>query len=434
MQLKKVSTGYVPRSWQARLHRVARRFNVFVFHRRAGKTVFSINHLIDKALKNRNKNPKYAYIAPTYAQAKKIAWDYFKEYTREIPGVVVNESELRIVIFRGDDKIQIYLLGAENPDSIRGLYLDGVILDEYADMHPDTWGKVVRPALSDRQGWGIFIGTPKGMNDFKDKFDYARSGKDLEWMGYLMRASESKLIPEWELKAAAREMTEEEYAQEFECDFGAALVGAYFGKYMNRAEKEGRIRKVPYDKHVPVDTFWDLGIGDSTAIWFAQVVGDEYHLIDYIEASGEGLEYYVKQLQAKGYIYGEHVFPHDVSARSLDTGRTREETLRSMGLENIRVLDKLPVEDRIHAARMLLDKCYFDIDKCSRGVNCLINYQRKWDAKNKIFLQKPLHNWASHGSDAFGYFALGIRRNSGRLQNRSDLPRTAVSDYNELDF
>lgn len=434
MSVQKVSTGYVPRDWQAKLHRTARRFNVFVFHRRAGKTVFSINHLIDKSLKNKKKNPKYAYVAPTYAQAKKIAWDYFKEYTRNIPGVTVNESELRITVQRGEDKIQIYLLGAENPDSIRGLYLDGVILDEYADMHPDTWGKVIRPALSDRQGWAIFIGTPKGLNDFKEKYDYSRSNKDLEWLGFILRASESKLIPEWELRAMQNEMTEEEYAQEMECDFGAALVGAYYGKQMNKAEKDGRIRAVPYDPHVPVDTFWDLGIGDSNSIWFAQVIGDEYHLIDYVEDSGEGLEYYVKLLQEKGYIYGEHVFPHDVRARSLDTGRTREDALRSMGLQNIRILEKLPPEDRIHAARMLLDRCYFDASKCARGINCLINYQRKWDAKNQIFNNSPLHNWASHGADAFGYFALGIRQNSGRMANRQDLPRSSVSDYNELDY
>ena len=431
-KVERVSTGYVPRPLQAELHLKLKRFNVLVCHRRFGKTVFAINDKIDKALRNPLLNPQYAYFAPFYGQAKRVAWDYLKEYTKNIPGATANEADLRIDIPRPAmrDRIRFMLLGADNPGSIRGIYLDGATLDEYAEMDPLIWSQVIRPALADRKGWASFIGTPKGQNHFHDIYQKALT--DPKWFTAIFRASETGIIDPEELAEARRAMSPEEFEQEFECSFTAALIGAYFGKEMEAAEKEKRVCKVPWDKSVPVDTFWDLGIGDTTAIWFMQQVGREYHAIDYVEDSGRDLAYFVSELRRRPYVYREHVLPHDAAARELGTGKTRQETLRDHGLERTIIQPRQSLEDGIHAARMMLSKVWFDQEKCARGITALKNYERKWDAKNKIFSSKPHHNWASHGSDAFRIFALGSRDNSVR-QNRRNLPRQALSSYDVLE-
>jgi hypothetical protein len=413
---------------QAEIHRSLQRFNVLVLHRRFGKTVLSINEMVDRALRNTTKSPQYAYIAPTYGQAKRVAWEYIKDFTRKIPGAKANEADLRVDIPRPktEDKIRIMLLGAENPGSVRGIYLDGVVLDEYAEMDPTIWSQVVRPALADREGWAIFIGTPKGQNHFYNLYSQAQQYED--WYVRMFRASETKVIADSELEAAQREMSEEEYEQEFECSFTAALVGSYYGKLLDKAEKDGRLCNVPYDPNVPVDTFWDLGIGDTTAIWFCQTVGQEFRLIDYLEDGGQGLDFFVRELKKKPYIYREHTLPHDARARELGTGKSREETLRGLGLRQLYILPRWGVDDGIHAVRMLLPKCWFDKVKCERGIKALRNYQRKWDSRNQLFLSKPKHDWASHGSDAFRYLAMGSKSEVQRTDVKK-LPRKVLEEY-----
>lgn len=443
MQRKRVeiSTGYKPRTLQAALHRALKRFNVIVCHRRFGKTVFSCNEMVDQGLRNNRKNPQYAYIAPTYGQAKRVAWDILKDVTKDFPDVKVNEAELRIEIPRPDrgDFIRFILLGAENPGTLRGIYLDGVLLDEFAEMDPVVWSQVIRPALSDRLGWAIFIGTPKGQNAFFDMHNYAKMGdpdKQLpppdDWYTIIHKASETGIIDQGELDAARAIMTEEEYAQEYECSFSAALVGAYYGKQMEEAETSGRVTAVPHDTSCTVDTFWDLGIDDTTVIWLGQKVGKEWHFIDYIEMSGEGLEYYVKELNLRKYNYGKHYLPHDAEARELGTGKSRVETLVSLGLrkEKIVVVPRQEVADGINAVRMILARCWFDATRCKKGVLSLKSYERKWDSKNKIYQQRPLHNWASHGSDAFRTFAMGIDERAPSEESKKQYPRRTQSEYN----
>lgn len=430
-----ISTGYQPRPIQQFLHTAVMlfRFIVLVCHRRFGKTVFVLNEAIDRALRNGRKNPQYAYIAPTYGQAKRIAWNYLKEYTKNIPCRNVNESELKIEIERPHlgDKITFYLLGADNPDSLAGIYLDGVILDEYSLMNPAIWTTIIRPALADRKGWAIFIGTPRGQNHFFDVFNFAKKNTET-WYAALYKASETGIIDPEEYEALRQEMTDEEFAQEMECSFTAALVGSYYGKYMEDLEKDKRLGKVAYDLHVPVETAWDLGVGDTTSIWFFQRCGTEVHLIDYYEMSGKGLEHYVKMIKEKSYIYHEHHLPHDANARSLETGNSRVETLRKLGLGRIHILPRLSIEDGIHAARMVLPRCFFDAEKCERGISALKNYQKKWDAKNKIYIDKPLHDWSSNGADAFRYLALSIRPNKNII-NTNHLPQAAYENYNILE-
>jgi phage terminase large subunit len=421
-----INTGYVPRPLQYELHRRLRRFNVLVAHRRFGKTVFSINHMGDRALKENKPMPRFAYLAPTYGQAKRVVWDYLKAWASKIPNAEVNEAELRVDL--PHNKARIILLSAENPTSLKGIYLDGVILDEYAEMNPVAWREVIRPTLSDRKGWAIFIGTPKGRNNFYEMYKGATEGwketasgilvPDADWYGQVFRASETGILDEKELASARQQMTEEEYNQEFECSWDAGLVGSYFTKELALARAEGRITTVSHDPMVPVDTYWDLGLNDATSVWFCQTIRGEDRMIDYYEISGASLPEIVVDLQKKRYKYGETVLPHDAAARDLSTGRSQVQVMRSLGLSRIRVIPRVGTKrEGINAARMAFSTTWFDKQKCDKGLEALANYQRKWDAKNNVYQESPLHNWASNGADAFQQFGLGRRgdsRDSGR--------------------
>lgn len=432
--VKHIQTGYDPRPLQLYLHGALRRFNVIICHRRFGKTVFSINEMIDRGMRNQRKNPQYAYVAPTYGQAKRIAWDYLKEYTKNIPGVIVNESELRVDIPRPGmgDRVRFVLLGAENPNTIRGMYLDGVLLDEYAEMDPTIWTQVILPALSDRKGWAIFIGTPKGKNHLWDVYRDARAFMDQgsqDWFTTIYKASETGVISPEELELAREAMSAEEFEQEFECSFNAALVGAYYKEEMAQAEREGRVTNVPYDKHVPVCTYWDLGKSDSTSIWFVQYVGKEYHIIDYLEDNGKEIAFYCSEILKRPYLYAEHVLPHDAAAKILGMENTRQEQIENLlGRRNVRVLKRASVEDGIAAVRRILNMCWFDKTKCAQGVEALKSYEKKWDAKNKVYMSTPLHNWASHPADSFRQFAMGIQEPQTN-EYRNSRPTRTKSSY-----
>ena len=437
MEVVKLKTGYLPRPYQDYVHSHLRRFNVIVLPRRSGKSEVAINEIIDKALRNMLRNPQYAYIAPTFGAAKRIAWDRLKDYTKNIPGVRAYENELKLVIDRPatDDKISIFLLGAENPAAILGMYLDGVVFDEFAEQDPMVWTRIVRPMLADRKGWAILMGTPKGQNHFYEWFNHAGNSDPKEWFRCLFTSEDLQHLPQSELDEARKTMTEEEYEQEFQCSFQAGIVGAYYARYIQKLLDNKKISSVPYDPSIPVTTYWDLGIGDTTAIWFEQTVGKEHHFIDHLEMSGQGLEWYTQQLQKKGYVYGEHVLPHDAQARELGTGKTRVETLLGFWPNmRIRVAKKHMVDDGINSVRMMLSKCWFDAKNCERGVKALQNYQSKYDNKNKVLQVKPLHNWASHSADAFRLFAVeheATESNStGAYSSGRDLPRECDSDYN----
>jgi phage terminase large subunit len=397
-KVHEIKIPYKPRPLQREVHKSLKRFNVLVCHRRFGKSVLAINELILHAVNN--PNHKLAYIAPTYRQGKAIAWDYLKQYTKPLMyfGGDKNETELRIDLWNGS-KIQIY--GADNNDSLRGLGFHGVIMDEYAIMAPRTWTEIVRPAISDTLGWVIFIGTPMGHNQFWEVYDYALRGHK-DWFGKLYRASETGVIPDDELKQAASIMTEEQYNQEFECSFTAAVSGSYYGKLMTKADNENRIGHVPLDSNVGVETWWDLGIGDSTAIWFAQRVGEEVHLIDYYENSGESLMHYADVLEDKGYAYSRHIAPHDIQARELGTGKSRLEVSQELGIM-FEVAPRLEVDHGIESVRNALPYCWFDREKCKLGIDALRQYRKQWDEKNQVFKSKPLHDWCSHSADAFRY-------------------------------
>jgi phage terminase large subunit len=378
-----------------------------VTHRRAGKTVACIHDLQRQALRCPRVRPRFAYLSPFLRQSKAVAWDYLRAAmsSARVAGATVHESELR-VDYPGGAQVRLY--GADNPDAMRGVYFDGIVLDEYADMDPRVWSEIVRPALADRRGWAVFIGTPRGRNAFFEL--WRRSQTEEGWFSMMLKASQSGLIPDSELELARRDLTEEQYAQEFECSFDAAVVGAYYGKLMARAEAERRIAGVPYDPAAPVWTAWDLGIRDATAIWFAQVIGREIRIIDYYEASGVDLGHYVREINARSYACAGHIVPHDAQAKELGTGKSRLEVMESLGLRPITLAPLHRVEDGINAVRMFLPKCWFDARKCARGIDALKLYRAEYDDKLQALRPHPVHDWTSHAADSFRYLALTLDR------------------------
>jgi len=407
IQALDVVIPYKPRQVWESYHASDARWRVVVAHRRAGKTVAAINGLIRTALTCAHPNPRCAYIAPYLAQAKAVAWDCLKRYTAPIPGVRWTEAELR-ADFPNGGRVRLY--GADNADALRGQYFDDVDCDEFGDWDPRAWTEVIRPALSDRGGRASFTGTPRGKNAFYDLRQRARHGSTGAgaegWALWELRASETGLLTTAELDDARAAMDAAAYAREYECSFDAAIEGAYYAAEMGKAEAERRIGRVPIEPLARIDTYWDLGIDDATAIWFAQDVGQERRLVDYLEVSGEGLADIVRRIEAKDYRLGRHVLPHDAAARELGTGRTRVETLKALGLRNLEIMPQQAVADGINAVRLVLGRCWFDAERCERGIEAMKQYRREWDGKRQTWRERPLHDWTSHAADAFRYGAL----------------------------
>ena len=399
-----VKIDYQPRDQFAPLHARSQRWAALVCHRRAGKTVACVGELVIRAIRTGKQNARYAYIAPYYSQAKQVAWDYLKHMVAPL-GAEVRESELSVKLPKNGAVIRLF--GADNPDALRGIYLDGVVLDEYADTKPSLWGAVIRPLLADRRGWAVFIGTPKGRNAFYEIVHHARNSDD--WFDLTLKASESGLLHSDELADAQRTMSEDQYNAEFECSFDAAILGAYWGKEMRIALEMGRICDVPYDPAVPVETAWDIGRTDSTAIWFFQRVRGEKHFIDHYEANGEDIPDYAKVLADKPYKYSDHWLHHDARAKTLASGgKSVIEQLFALGIR-AQIGPELSRQDGIQAARMVLAVSWFDRTRCMDGIEHLRQYRRQWDEDRKMFGPDPAKTPHNHTADAFRYAAIAMR-------------------------
>jgi phage terminase large subunit len=408
-----VRINYAPRPHFMPFHRRSNRFACMVAHRRAGKTVASVNEAVARAIYSRRKRPRYAYVAPLLKQGKKIAWEYLKEYTAGLEKKKPSESELAIVFKHNDAEIGIY--GADNPDSFRGQYFDGVILDEYGDMSPSVWSKVLLPTLSDRKGWAVFIGTFKGKNHFYRIFRRSQGldlneGEDPEhfrqnWFNLLLKASDTGIIPEEELKLQRAEMDEEEYQQEYECNPNAVVKGTYYAKILAQLEAKGQIfANIDWEPDQPVEVVFDLGYTDSTAAWFFQRRPGGIALIDYLEAHSQPLSYYFDELDRRHYRYSTIWLPHDAKAKSLQTGRSTIEQFLYKGFP-VRIAPNLSLQDGVAAARKILPMCWFNA-KTENGVEALRSYKREFDEDRKTFRDQPLHDWSSHGADSFRYLSL----------------------------
>jgi hypothetical protein len=401
-----VELPYAPRRIFIPYHERRERWASLVAHRRAGKTVGCVNDIIARALSLLIPHGRYAYVAPFLAQAKEVAWEYLKRFS-EPASRGKNESELWVELVNGS-RIRIH--GADNPDRLRGAYLDGVVLDEYADMRPSVWGEVIRPMLADRQGWATFIGTPKGRNEFYDV--HKRAVESPDWFAATLKASETGILSSVELTAARGDMTEAQYAQEFECSFEAAIQGAYFAKEIADARAQRRIGNVARDPLLPVRAFLDLGgagaTADAMAIWVGQFVGREIRLLHYIEGVGQVLAYYVNKLRELGYADAMIVLPHDGVTVNSVTGKHYYDHWKDAGfnvLPPIANQGRGAAMMRVEAARRIFPQCWFNEATCEAGIDALIYYHERWDEERKIGLG-PEHDWSSHGADAFGLMAI----------------------------
>ena len=419
----KIQIPYTPRKHQAYIHQELdkHRYAVLCCHRRFGKTVMVLNHLIRAALTNTNHSPRLAYIAPTYKQAKSIAWDYLKFYTKNIPGTKWNESELRCDLVNGS---RITLLSSENFDSIRGIYLDICAIDETAQVSQGLIDEVIIPALSDRKGKLFLIGTPKGMNNiFYDYYQKAQA--DPKWFLFKAKASETNIVDEEELGNALTVMGKAKYDQEFECSFIGNLEGSIYGELVQELDDKGNIGAVPYDPSLPVNTAWDIGYNDSTSIIFFQLLNHQINIIETYEDDNEALPHYIKFLQDKDYIYDTHYGPHDLDVTEFSNGKTRREVASALGVR-FRIAPRILLEDGIHAVKMLLPRCKIDSENCADLLIALRHYHRKFNDKERIFKSKPVHDFSSHMCDALRCLATGLDENKTTNKN---LQRVADSSY-----
>ena len=429
-----VNIKYEPRSHFVDFHNRDKRWACLVCHRRAGKTVACVEDLATRATYTPKKNARYAYIAPFYRQAKDVAWTYLKEATDNGLAVKVRESALRVELFNG---AWITLYGADNPDALRGLYFDGVVLDEYGDCRPSLWAEVILPTLTDRQGWAVFIGTPKGHNHFYEINNLAQATPD-SWYHMRLTATESGILPIEELQEIKRQYVTqpEKYAQEFECSFEAAIQGAYYADLIHTAENEDRICQVPYISGHPLYVASDLGYTDSTAMWFWQTVYNaesgttDINIVDYHEADSKALSYYFDLLDYLPYEYTQFYLPHDAAAKTLQTGRsTIEQFVEHFGGTKVTLLPKLAVQHGVDAARSLLPRTRFDKEKAGTGVEALRAYQRNYNELTKAFSNQPLHNWASNGADGFRYLALAMKDIAPKKEPKAEFDFTKPVQY-----
>jgi len=401
-----VSIEYEPRKAFVEFHQRDNRFAAMVVHRRGGKTVACIHELVVRASYTKKKKAKYAYIGPFRKQAKDIAWEYLKDATEQIRIGAPRESDLRVKLLNGST-IEIY--GADNPNSIRGLFFDGVVMDEYGDCRPSLWGEIILPTLMDRRGWAVFIGTMRGKNHFFKILERAK--KEESWYYMKLKASESGILNEDDLIEARAEMTEAQYQQEMECNENATVAGTYYSGIIATMEKEGKMGHFPYDPQELVYVSSDLGFSDSTAMWFWQLMPEGPRIIDYEEHDGKKLQFYFDMLEEKGYDYACIWLPHDAKADTLSTDRTTVEQFLDWknSLKKsfpVKVVPRLARQHGIDAARMIMPRCVFNIKECYDGVESLRAYRRSFNEKTQQFSNEPLHDWAADGADSFRYFAL----------------------------
>lgn len=422
---------YVPRSVFTPLHNRDKRWVCVVAHRRCGKTVAMCADLVIGALETALPKPQFAYMAPQRDQAKRVAWTYLKDLTRPMWSKPPNESELKITINNGHGgESTIYVAGADNYDALRGMYFDGVVLDEVGQIRPSAWYKVLRPALSDRRGWAIFAGTPAGKNMFWNLREEARMNPETHLLLELP-ASKTGIIHPDELRDAKAQMTEDAFAVEYECSFDAAVPGAYFAKQIGDAYNENRIGKFPVDPAFPVNLVADLGYTDSCSWWGWQETRDGIRIVDFMEDDNQPIQFYIDWVKSRPYLVNpKGVFlPHDARAKSLQTGKSIIEQFLANGIRP-NLVPEMSLQDGIEAARMVIPSCYFDEEKTYEGLEHLRAYMREWDERTQTYRNRPKHDQHSHASDSFRYLALAARptsRKSTRVTTISSLPKGGMS-------
>ena len=400
------SLPYEPRKQMVAFHQRAQRMAYLICHRRFGKTVACVAELIIRAVYTTKKNAQYAYVAPFRSQAKSIAWQYLVDMTEGL-ATEVKVSELSVTLPNG---AKILLTGSDNPNALRGMYLDGAVLDEFAQMRPDLLQAVIMPCLLDRQGWLVVIGTAYGrLNQFFELYEQSRD--DSEWFHADIKVTESGVIPAIEVARIQNAVSEAKFNQEFMNDFSAELVGTYYASLISELEQEGRLHKTPiYSPDRPTHAAFDIGRGDSTVIWFWQETPEGIAVVDHYSNHSEGAEHYIQVVMDKPYNLCNVWLPHDARAKTFATSKSALEqfvdAFKGYPDVSVRITPSLSVEDGIEAARQVLKFTHFDYDNCYEGVEALRIYRKRWDELNQCFSNTPLHDQASDHADSFRYLAI----------------------------
>lgn len=406
---------------------------VAVWHRRAGKDLTMIHWGCREAFRRRGL---YWHILPTYKQARKVVWE---NQTRD--GVrFIDAFPESLIERRRDDEMKLWLrngsqyqlIGADDPDSLVGPNPIGLIFSEWSVMNPYVW-ELLRPILTENGGWSVWIYTPRGRNH---GYKLLKDAQKVGWFNEVLPYQKTGVVTADQVQAEIDAgMAPEKAAQEYECSFDAPLAGSYWGDLITAAEQDGRITRVRAEAQAPVHTCWDLGIGDSTSIWFYQELHAETRFLDYYFASGKGIDHYADVLQKRrdrdSWVYGSHMVPHDAKQRSLQTGQSLSRTARELGLR-MTVVEKDSLANGIQAVRNMLPRCWFDEDRCAIGLQGLREYSREEiegerdPEGNQMYRDAPIHNWASHPADAIrtGAMARKVRR---AKEHRILAPKLAIA-------
>ena len=434
-------TIQIPHNWKPRdyqmpfwtaMERGCRRALKF-WHRRAGKDECD---LMWTATAGMQRVGNYWHLLPEQSQARKAIWEAVNPHTGKrrideaFPPLIrarTRDQEMAITLVNGSTW---QVLGSDNYNSLLGSPPIGVVFSEWPLAKPSAWA-FIRPILLENGGWAIFNGTPRGKNHAHAMLEAHQD--DPDWFTEVRPADQTNVFTPEQLQAERREYVAEYgeageslFQQEYFCSFEAAILGAYYGKELAKATADGRILALPYRPQAPVYTAWDLGIGDTTAIWFAQIIDGWFHVIDFYEATGEGLPHYAKVLQERPYVYADHFLPHDARNREWGSGKSRLETARELLPGTIRIVNNVPVDDGINAVRLTLPSMRFDEDKCADGIEALRQYRKDWDEDKRTFKDQPRHDWTSHAADGMRYLCLGWREKTG---TRSENPiRTPTFD------
>lgn len=384
---------------------------VLCWHRRAGKEKTCWNYLIMKAVQ---KVGIYYYFFPHYGQGRKILWDGVDKsglkFLDHIPPELIqgkpNSTEMKIRLKNGS---LIQIIGSDNIDSIVGTNPVGCVFTEYSLQDPKAW-QLIRPILTENEGWAVFNATPRGANHFKDIFEMAKDNSN--WFCQLLTINDTGILSEADIQLERESgMSEDFIQQEFYCSFTLGIEGSYYAKYMHDAREEGRITNVRWDKHARVNTAWDIGFGDATAICFFQKIGQEVHIIDYYENQGEGLPHYIEVLKNKPYVYESHFAPHDIEAHAFSSGMSAQEIGASLGIKFVTLPTlKLRLEEGIEAVRGLFPRFWIDETNCKGLIKCLENYRKEFDEKHNTYKMRPRHDEYSHGADSFRYLSIAVKK------------------------
>lgn len=423
---------FIPRSYQLNLLRALDgKYSraITAWHRRAGKDKALFNIVIKKAFE---RIGTYYYFFPEFSQGRRVIWDGIDNdgfrFLDHIPKRLIKQAhktDMKIELVNGSI---IQIIGTDKFDKVRGSNPVGCVFSEYAFQNPAAWD-VVRPILRLNGGWAVFNSTPFGKNHFYDLFEMAKENDS--WYTDLVTVEDSldeegnRYVPqEWIDQDRAEGYTEEMIQQEYYCDFTANSQGFYYLKLLEEALEQKRITSVPHYPEAIVDTWWDIGVSDSTAIWFTQIIGKEIHVIDFYQSNSVGIAEYAKVIQDRPYNYGMHNFPHDMAHTEFGTGRSRIEIAENLlGSSKVNIIPKLGREDGINSARVLLPRCWFDEERCAEGLKALQNYHRQWDNNAQEYKNQPVHDWSSHPSDAFRYLAVGLSMPSDRRRDRKSTMR-----------